>query len=157
VWRVEGLPFALFCVEAGVVGEQPGERLLYPFCRRFLREPMKMLPFLQGQERSLFFHVCGEVEQMRDTMDPNSYEDYKEFQESTHDLMLRVALNLPADVRDELLASLPVEERLKGLPVEERLKGLPAEERLKGLPAEERLKGLGPEDLARLRALLRNG
>ena len=59
---------------------------------------------------------------------------------------------------DELLKSLPPEERLKGLPPEElskrlspedRLKGLPAEERLKGLPAEERLKGLSAEELVR--------
>jgi hypothetical protein len=50
---------------------------------------------------------------------------------------------------DELLASLPAEERLKGLPAEERLKGLPAEERLKGLSAEERFKGLSTEEVLR--------
>ena len=37
---------------------------------------------------------------------------------------------------DELLASLPAEERLKGLPAEERLKGLSAEEVVRGLPPE---------------------
>ena len=46
---------------------------------------------------------------------------------------------------DELLASLPAEERLKGMPAEERLKGLPAEERLKGLSPEEQLRALSPE------------
>jgi hypothetical protein len=46
---------------------------------------------------------------------------------------------------DELLTSLPAEERLKGLPAEERLKGLPAEERLKGLSAEEVVRALSPE------------
>jgi hypothetical protein len=46
---------------------------------------------------------------------------------------------------DELLQSLPAEERLKGLPAEELLKGLPAEERLKGLSAEEVLRALPPE------------
>jgi hypothetical protein len=59
---------------------------------------------------------------------------------------------------DQLLESLPAEERLKGLPAEERLKGLPAEElrkrlspeqRLEGLPAEERLKGLSAEEVVR--------
>jgi hypothetical protein len=46
---------------------------------------------------------------------------------------------------DEILNSLPAEERLKGLPVEERLKGLPVEERLKGLSADEVLRSLSPE------------
>ena len=50
---------------------------------------------------------------------------------------------------DELLASLPPEERLKGLSPDQRLEGLPAEERLKGLPAEERLKGLSAEEVVR--------
>src|SRR5205823_6249157 len=39
---------------------------------------------------------------------------------------------------DELLESLPAEERLKGLPAEERLKGLSAEEVVRGLPPEIR-------------------
>jgi hypothetical protein len=37
---------------------------------------------------------------------------------------------------DELLTSLPAEERLKGLPAEERLKGLSAEELIRALPPE---------------------
>lgn len=52
-----------------------------------------------------------------------------------------------AEAIDNLLKSLPAEERLKGLPVEERLKGLPVEERLKGLPVEARLKGLSPKEV----------
>src|SRR5205807_10230978 len=53
---------------------------------------------------------------------------------------------------DELLKSLPAEERLKGLPAEELRKHLPPEERLKGLSAEEVLRALDPatrEALAR--------
>jgi hypothetical protein len=37
---------------------------------------------------------------------------------------------------DELLATLPAEERLKGMPAEERLKGLSADEVLRALPPE---------------------
>jgi hypothetical protein len=75
--------------------------------------------------------------------DPNMPDQLKEFVRQTI---------------DELLASLPAEERLKGLPAKERLKGLsaeevlqalPTEERLKGLPAEERLKGLSAEEVVR--------
>jgi hypothetical protein len=51
---------------------------------------------------------------------------------------------------NEILQSLPPEERLKGLPAEERLKGLPAEERLKGLSAEEVVQALPPEILEAL-------
>ena len=59
---------------------------------------------------------------------------------------------------DQLLASLPAEERLKGLPAEERLKGLAAEERLKGLSADEVVKALSPETLEALaRRLKANG
>jgi hypothetical protein len=59
---------------------------------------------------------------------------------------------------DQLLRSLPPEERLKGLPPEERLKGLPPEERLKGLSAEEVLQALPPEILEALaRRLKANG
>ena len=59
---------------------------------------------------------------------------------------------------DQLLASLPAEERLKGLPAEERLKGLGAEERLKGLSADEVVKALSPEMLEALaRRLKANG
>jgi len=43
---------------------------------------------------------------------------------------------------DELLRTLPAEERLKGLPAEELSKRLSPEERLKGLSADEVLKGL---------------
>ena len=39
---------------------------------------------------------------------------------------------------DELLKSLPPEERLKGLPPEERLKGLSAEDILRALPPDTR-------------------
>ena len=49
---------------------------------------------------------------------------------------------------DEILESLPAEERLKGLPAEELRKHLPLDERLKGLSAEEMLRvfrGLDPE------------
>jgi hypothetical protein len=46
---------------------------------------------------------------------------------------------------DNLLKSLPAEERLKGLSPAERLEGLPVEDRLKGLSAEEVLKALPPE------------
>jgi hypothetical protein len=51
---------------------------------------------------------------------------------------------------DQLLKSLPPEERLKGLLPEERLKGLPPEERLKGLSADEVVKALPPETLEEL-------
>jgi hypothetical protein len=51
--------------------------------------------------------------------DPNMPDKLKEFVRQTI---------------DELLASLPAEERLKGLPVEERLKGLSADDVVRGLP-----------------------
>ena len=47
---------------------------------------------------------------------------------------------------DELLKTLPAEERLKGLPAEELRKRLSPEERLEGLPAEELRKRLSPEE-----------
>ncbi len=50
---------------------------------------------------------------------------------------------------DQLLESLPAEERLKGLPAEELRKRLSPEERLKGLPAEERLKGLSADEVVK--------
>jgi hypothetical protein len=50
---------------------------------------------------------------------------------------------------DQLLESLPAEERLKGLPAEELRKRLSPEQRLEGLPAEERLKGLSAEEVVR--------
>jgi hypothetical protein len=59
---------------------------------------------------------------------------------------------------DQLLKSLPAEERLKGLSPEERLKGLPVEERLKGLSAAEVARALPPEVLEALaRELKANG
>jgi hypothetical protein len=59
---------------------------------------------------------------------------------------------------DELLNSLPAEERLKGLPVEELRKRLSPEERLKGLSAEDLLRALPPETLEALaRKLKANG
>jgi hypothetical protein len=59
---------------------------------------------------------------------------------------------------DELLRSLPAEERLKGLPAEELRKRLSVEERLKGLSAEEVVRGLPPETLeALVRQLKANG
>ncbi|MCP4697156.1 MAG: hypothetical protein GY862_09945 [Gammaproteobacteria bacterium] len=42
----------------------------------------------------------------------------------------------------ELINSLPVEERLKGIPTDRRLKGIPEEELLKEIPEEKRLKGI---------------
>jgi hypothetical protein len=74
-------------------------------------------------------------------------------------------LNMPDKLKefvretiDEILQSLPPEERLKGLPPEERLKGLPPEERLKGLSADEVVKALPPEVLeALVRRLKANG
>jgi len=51
---------------------------------------------------------------------------------------------------DELLRSLPAEERLKGLPAEELRKALPVEERLKGLSVEEMIRAIPPEKLEAL-------
>jgi hypothetical protein len=51
-----------------------------------------------------------------------------------------------------------IDEILASLPAEERLKGLPAEERLKGLTADEVVKALSPETLeALIRRLKANG
>ena len=51
-----------------------------------------------------------------------------------------------------------IDEMLNSLPAQERLKGLPAEERLKGLSADEVLKALPPEVLeAIVRKLQANG
>ena len=51
-----------------------------------------------------------------------------------------------------------IDELLESLPAEERLKGLPAEERLKGLSAEEVVRALPPEVLEALaRKLIANG
>jgi len=59
---------------------------------------------------------------------------------------------------EQLLESLPAEERVKGLSAEERVKGLPAEERLKGLPLEDLIRALSPEDREALaRQLKTNG
>jgi hypothetical protein len=59
---------------------------------------------------------------------------------------------------DELLKSLPAEQRLKGMPAEERLKGMPAEERLKGLSADDVIQALSPETVEALtRKLKTNG
>jgi hypothetical protein len=59
---------------------------------------------------------------------------------------------------DELLRSLPAEERLKGLSAEEIVRALPAEERLKGLSAEEIVRALPAETLEALaRQLQANG
>lgn len=46
---------------------------------------------------------------------------------------------------DEILESLPTEERLKGLPPDEVAKILSPEERLRGLSADEVDKALSPE------------
>jgi hypothetical protein len=44
---------------------------------------------------------------------------------------------LPREEREDVLRSLPLEERLAGIPPEERLAGIPPEERLAGLPPEQ--------------------
>lgn len=51
---------------------------------------------------------------------------------------------------EEMVNSMPKEERLKGLSPEQRLEGLPAEERLKGLTAEEVVRALPRETLEAL-------
>lgn len=51
---------------------------------------------------------------------------------------------------DELLRSLPPEERLKGLPAEELRTALPVEERLKGLSVEEMIRAIPPGTLEAL-------
>jgi hypothetical protein len=84
--------------------------------------------------------------------DPNMTEQNKKFARDTFDEIMR---SVPVEQRlkglpvEERLKGLPVEERLKGLPVEERLKGLPVEERLQGVSVEERLKGLTPEEVVK--------
>jgi len=51
------------------------------------------------------------------------------------------------ELKEEVLASITLDELLKRLSPEERLKGLPPEERLKGLPPEEFLKRLTREQI----------
>src|ERR1700747_1287715 len=52
---------------------------------------------------------------------------------------------LTPEEQEDVLQSLPPEQRLAGLPPEQRLAGLPPEQRLAGLPPEQRLAGLPPE------------
>lgn len=71
---------------------------------------------------------------------------YNLLQEYNEDLdMPEKMKDLVRKTIDEILKTLPAEERLKGLAAEERLKGLAVEERLKGLSAEEVVKALSPE------------
>jgi hypothetical protein len=58
----------------------------------------------------------------------------------------------------EILASLPAEERLKGLSPKERLEGMSPQERLEGLSADQVIRALPPETLEALaRQLKANG
>src|SRR3990172_8558243 len=54
--------------------------------------------------------------------------------------------------REEMLATITVDDVLKRIPVDDVLKRIPSEEVMKGLSPEDRLKGLLPED--RLKGLL---
>ncbi len=59
------------------------------------------------------------------------------------------------NVFGDLLKKLPPEDLLEVLTDDQRLQGLSPEKRLKGLPVEDRLKDLNPEELDRLRKILR--
>lgn len=76
--------------------------------------------------RQLFEKFQGEGLTMSYTM-----EDFK------RDYFKEKLSQMTPEERQQLLQSLPAEERLAGLPAEERLAGLPAEERLAGLSAEQ--------------------
>jgi hypothetical protein len=67
-------------------------------------------------------------------------------QDFARDYMKEHLPELPREQREDVLRSLPAEERLAGIPAEERLAGIPAEERLAGIPAEERLAGIPAEE-----------
>ncbi len=54
-----------------------------------------------------------------------------------------------------LLKKLPPEDLLEALTDDQRLQGLSPEKRLKGLPVEDRVKDLNPDELDRLRKMLR--
>ncbi len=117
---------------------------------------------LPEEEHNAMLHLFSAREdQLRYGEEPDMSDDkLKEFVRHSVDELLK---SLPAEERvkglsaEERLKGLPAEERLKGLPAEERLKGLPAEERLKGLPADEVARALSPEVLAALARLKANG
>jgi hypothetical protein len=122
---------------------------------------------LPREEHNALLHLFSAREELlrygREHYRPHSPETssllYKLFQTYSEDI------NMPDKLKefvrqtiDELLQSLPAEERIKGLSAEELRKALPPEERLKGLSAEEVVRALPPEILEALaRRLKANG
>jgi hypothetical protein len=116
---------------------------------------VKELPRAEHNAMLLLFSAREElIQYAREHYRPHSSETstllYELFKAYTEDLTM--ADKLKEFVRqslDELLTSLPPEERLKGLSPEERLEGLSPEELRKRLSPEERLEGLSADEVAR--------
>ena len=159
IFRVSGLPFAMWLVETDVMAER-GQPILSLVSRVFLRTPERIMAQLTDTGHTdLLCYMLQQVQQFRKFGEDFAmqHKDSEYLDEVEAELRTAVLEAIPPEERlrglrpEDVLRGLPPEERLRGLPPEERLRGLPPEERLRGLPAEERLRGLPAEE--RLRGL----
>jgi len=139
VHLLSGLAHPLYVIET----EETGDHVLHLCSRAFVRDPAGLFSLMDADERIIFSHVFGEVEQFRRrSPGPLAYADYEEFAMSMQEFI------------DTILDKLPKEDLLRHLSPEDLLGRLSPEQRLTGLSPEERLKGLSPEEREHLRQLL---
>ena len=135
IFRVAGLPFAVWIVETDVMGRQV-EPILSPVSRVFLKEHHGIIKELRRTGHAkLIDYALQQVHYIQ-----------------AH----REGFGMQAEVSDEFaqMDENIVKELLESLPPEQILRAVPPAVRLQGLSLEERLAGLSEEDKARLADLL---
>jgi hypothetical protein len=123
-----------------------------------LRITIIVVSQLPREEQNAMLHLFS----AREELVRYGREHYRPHSQESSSLLLRLfqLYGEEADMPDKLKEFVreTIDELLATLPAEDRLKGLPAEERLKGLSAEELIKALPPETLEALaRKLKANG
>jgi hypothetical protein len=134
VFRVTGLPFAVWLIETDAMAEH-GQPVLSLVSRVFLKDHRRIIEGLKRTGHADLVHYM--VQQIR------------QFQsDETFAMKHRYSKDLKK-LHEELLTEL-----LEATPTEQRLRGIPPEERLSGLSLEEFAAGLSKEQAVRLRQLL---
>jgi hypothetical protein len=148
---MDGLMFRLFCIDTAVASRQPGNHLLYPFSRKFTRQPWTVKGLLTPEEENFFLYLCQQMVQLRKYENVDLLRDYAMMTDAPREALIAVLRDLPPDI---VRSAFPPEELLKGLDPEERLKGLDPGEVIRHYDPDALVKALDPETRARLKRLL---
>ncbi len=142
IYRVDAAQYSAYVIETDRLAGL-GEPILTFVSREFLDHPRPFVELFKIEFADVVYYMTQQIQQFS-LAQPKFEEQH----------MAEKMYQTLEEMRADIIAHTPIEQRLRGLSYQERMQGVPVQERLQGVPVQERLQGLTAEELKRLKKLL---